>query len=208
MKHPDNINALAHLPIDYMGMVFYAPSPRNNINGNPEMLEALPATIKKTGVFVDESREVIKKHIRQYNLEAVQLHGTETPAQCQSIKQNFPFLEIIKAFSIANADDFERTKQYEGTCDYFLFDTKTPQHGGSGKKFDWQLLDNYNGNTLFFLSGGISVDDIDSIKALSHPNLYALDLNSKFETEPGLKDIELLKRMIRSLREDVSKASI
>jgi phosphoribosylanthranilate isomerase len=111
-------------------------------------------------------------------------------------------MPVIKAFSISERFDFEKIKAYESLWGYFLFDTKTPQYGGSGKKFDWNILDAYDGNIPFFLSGGITMDDIGNIKEIRHPRLYGVDLNSKFETEPGLKDMELLKQFIKQLNDE------
>jgi phosphoribosylanthranilate isomerase len=194
MKYPDNISELALLPIDYIGLIFYSKSPRYIDNGG------IPDTIqKKVGVFVNSSKDYILAKIGQYNLDILQLHGNESPELCKELNNIRP---VIKAFSISDISDFEQTKDYEGSCDYFLFDTKTSYYGGSGKKFDWNILDCYRGNTSFFLSGGISIEDAGTIRELKHPRLYSIDLNSRFETEPGLKDINLLQQFIKALKNE------
>ncbi len=203
MKHPENIKALAKLPIDYMGMIFYEKSPRNGIGLSSEVFCDFPASIKRTGVFVNEEFESLSKYIKQYQLDCLQLHGDENPDYCKTLKENYPFIEIIKAFNIAESADFGKTSLYEGLCDFFLFDTKTNQHGGSGIKFDWSLLNAYKGITPFFLSGGISVDDVHVIAKISHRNFYGIDVNSKFEIEPGIKDIGLLTKFVASFSDRV-----
>jgi indole-3-glycerol phosphate synthase len=200
MKYPGNINELTTLPIDYMGMIFYDKSPRNSAGFDPKLFDGFPASVKKVGVFVNEALGILSACIKKYQLDAVQLHGAETAAYCQDIKTNYPFVEVIKTFSVSEAADFEKTADYEGHCDYFLFDTKTPDYGGSGTKFDWNLLKCYKGRTPFFLSGGISEEDAGAIKNLSVKNLYGIDVNSKFETAPGLKNINSLKTFIKQLK--------
>lgn len=210
MKYPDNIQELGRLPIAYMGFILYPKSPRYILdqNGSIEVsltekrgiLSTIPSHIKKVGVVVNDKPDLVASHIKNLGLNCIQLHGTEDNSFCDLIRQKSPKTEIIKAISVANISDLEKTKEYsKDSCDYFLFDTKTPQHGGSGKKFDWSILDAYNGDIPFLLSGGISIDDIERIKEIKHPQLYGLDLNSKFEIKPALKDIELLKQFIKQL---------
>lgn len=199
MKYPDNIKELNKLPIDLMGMIFYDKSSRyiNGLTGYD--LFEVPQRIKLTGVFVNADINYIAEKIVQYGLDIIQLHGNESPAFCNELNKTMP---VIKAFSIADASDFEQAKQYEGVADYFLFDTKTTQYGGSGQKFDWSILAEYKGNTPFLLSGGISIDDVEAIKEIKHPRFAGIDLNSRFETEPGLKDIELLQQFIKALNDE------
>lgn len=200
MKYPENIEDLNKLPIDYMGMIFYQKSPRYidyQLWQNVGDIDS--SNIKRVGVFVNSGIDFIVEMIDKYKLDLIQLHGNESPNFCSELNK---FTPIIKAFSISESSDFEQTKAYEGLQGYFLFDTKTPQYGGSGKKFDWAILDAYNGDTPFFLSGGISAEDIQQIKAIKHPRLYGVDLNSKFEIEPGLKDIQLLDQFIKQLRNE------
>ena len=202
MKNPENIQALAQLPIDYMGLIFYPKSPRYIRDLESSLLDILPNTISRVGVFVNENITSLLRLIEKYELSVVQLHGNESLEYCSNIKDKYPKLIIIKAFNVSESSDFIKMDQYADVCDYFLFDTKTSQHGGSGLKFDWNILNEYIGNTPFFLSGGISAEDVDAIRKISHPKLYALDLNSKFELEPGLKNITLLEQFINQLKNE------
>ncbi len=202
MKNPENIQALAQLPIDYMGLIFYPKSPRYIQELNASLLDVLPNTISRVGVFVNEDIESLFKQVDKYKLSVVQLHGYESLEYCSNIKDKCPKLIIIKAFNVSESSDFIKMGQYVDVCDYFLFDTKTSQYGGSGLKFDWNILNEYIGNTPFFLSGGISAEDVEAIRKISHPKLYALDLNSKFELEPGLKNITLLEQFINQLKNE------
>jgi phosphoribosylanthranilate isomerase len=199
MRNPDNITELAKLSIDYMGLIFYPKSPRYIGELNPQILDILPSHIDKIGVFVDEELDTVLEQIEKYGFILVQLHGQESPQYCREC-WNLSNAGVIKAFNISSVDDFEQTKTYEGICNYFLFDTKTSQHGGSGQKFDWSILEAYTGNTPFFLSGGISSDDVEAIKKIEHPRLYGIDINSRFEIEPGSKKIELIDKFIKELR--------
>jgi len=194
MKYPDNVKELSKLPIDYMGMIFYDKSPRFVETGQ------LPDTpFDKVGVFVNADIDYIKEKIKKYNLNLIQLHGNESPDFCKELNNS---LSVMKVFSISVSSDLEKTDEYENICSYFLFDTKTPNYGGSGEKFDWQILNSYKGNTPFFLSGGISIDDTSAIKNITHPLFYGIDLNSRFEKEPGLKNIELIKQFIKAFRDE------
>lgn len=194
MKNPENIEQLGLLPIDFMGLIFYPKSPRYATNLDLSNLSTLPDSVERVGVFVNEELQTIISLVDKYKLTYIQLHGTEIPEFCKQCC--LTGTKVIKAFNISNESDLEIAKDYADSCDYFLFDTKTPQHGGSGLKFDWNILNVYHGTTPFFLSGGISESDIISIQNLSYPQLYALDLNSRFEIEPGMKDINKLKNFI------------
>jgi phosphoribosylanthranilate isomerase len=154
----------------------------------------VPPNIQKVGVFVNASEEVIFDKIREYDLQAVQLHGDESLDFCRKIKNKG--IKVIKAFSIGETGDFKKLNLYENTCDYFLFDTKTSLYGGSGNKFDWKMLSAYTGSTPFFLSGGIAPEDAESIKRLNFPQLFAVDLNSRFETSLGIKDIDKIYQFL------------
>jgi len=200
MKNPDNIEELSRLPIDLMGLIFYPKSPRYIGNLEPEALKVLPENIGRVGVFVNEETDKVKETISKYNLDYIQLHGNESAEYVGNLKQLHPDIKIIKAFSISETSDFDMTQEYENIADYFLFDTKTPQYGGSGQKFDWSILDDYRGDTPFFLSGGISHEDVVLIRKLENNRIIGLDLNSKFEIEPGLKNIELLDRFIKGIK--------
>lgn len=191
MKYPSNIAELAQLKFDYMGLIFYPKSPRYVTEVSADLLAAVPKQAKLTGVFVDEDMELISSRIAEYSLEALQLHGQESAAYCQELR-NFG-VEVIKAFGIGESFDFDVLKAYQHSVDYFLFDTQTQAHGGSGKKFDWNLLADYTLAIPYFLSGGIDLADVDRLRSITDSRLYALDVNSKFEIEPGLKDVEKLK---------------
>ena len=197
LKHPGNISEVAALEPDYVGFICYAPSPRYATELNSEILDALPEPIYKTAVFVNEDAEIIQKLVDSYNFDAIQLHGNESPYFCKEFKDK---VTVIKAFGIGEGFDFERLKQFADSVDYFLFDTKTDIHGGSGQTFDWSLLDNYKMDIPFFLSGGLSLENLEEIKAIKHPQFYGVDFNSKFELEPGLKDINKLKKAFEILR--------
>lgn len=190
MKYPENIQAVAALHPDFMGFIFYPKSPRYAEPLSPEVLDAIPASIKKIGVFVNEDLENILTIVYKYKLNGVQLHGSEMVSMCAQLKE--AGLIVIKAFPIAEAINFIPAKRYEGVCDYFLFDTKTDAYGGSGLKFNWEMLDEYSGETPYFLSGGIAADDVEAILKINHPKFTGVDLNSKFEIRPGEKNVELL----------------
>jgi phosphoribosylanthranilate isomerase len=198
MKHPENIQLVAALQPDLMGFIFYPKSPRYAEPLDAATLNLLPKSIKKIGVFVNEDMENVLTIAHKYNLDGVQLHGTELESMCAELhKAGFM---VIKAFPIAEAYNFKVTKKYEGTCDYFLFDTKTDAYGGSGLKFNWKMLDEYVGETPFLLSGGIAADDAEAILKIKHPKFAGIDLNSKFEIKPGEKNVELLKGFLKEIR--------
>ena len=198
MKDPGNIEAVAALHPDFMGFIFYPKSPRYAEPLCPETLDAIPASIKKIGVFVNEDLENILTVVYKYKLNGVQLHGSDMVSMCAQLKE--AGLIVIKAFPIAEAINFIPAKRYEGVCDYFLFDTKTDAYGGSGLKFNWGMLDEYRGETPFLLSGGIAAEDVESIQKINHPKFAGIDLNSKFEIQPGEKDIQLLNTFLKELR--------
>jgi phosphoribosylanthranilate isomerase len=192
MKYVDNIRQVAELKPDYLGFIFYERSKRNFEGIIPE----IPKGIKKTGVFVNEYLEILVSLAEEYKLEALQLHGDESVAYIQEIKKHLPKVEIIKVFGIKDTFDFSILEAYESVVDYFLFDTKGKERGGNGVVFDWTVLKNYPSTKPFFLSGGIGLQEVTAVKEISKTNLpiYAIDVNSKFETEPGLKSIKKLKK--------------
>ena len=197
MREPDNIAALSALQPDYMGFIFWAPSSRYVSETTP----VLDKSIKKTGVFVDASVDYIQSSISTHQLQAVQLHGEETPSYCQLV-QGFG-VEVIKAFSVKDVFDFSMLEAYENSCDFFLFDTKGALPGGNGYTFDWSLLKECPSQKPFFLSGGIGLENTQEIKELLNTDLplYAIDVNSKFEVAPGLKKIEELTQFKNELYE-------
>ncbi|WP_367770951.1 phosphoribosylanthranilate isomerase [Flavobacterium sp. WC2421] len=196
MKYPDNILELGPLLPDYMGFIFWEKSARYFDGIIPE----LPKSIKKTGVFVNESIANIVEKVKQHDLQAVQLHGKESVVFCAELKKTLlKDIEIIKVFSILDTFDFEQLKPFESVCDYFLFDTKGKLPGGNGTTFDWKVLENYPSSKPFFLSGGIGLDEMEAVNEILKTNLpvYAIDVNSKFEIEPGLKNISFCREALQ-----------
>lgn len=220
MRDPDNIRAVAQLSIDYMGLIFYPKSSRYvdmqhlctglmPDQADPNISEATKADnhngIGRVGVFVDAMAQDIITRVVAFELDAVQLHGSETPTFIRNLRATIvpdirPTLKVFKAMSISSADDFAHCTQYEGVVDMFVFDTKCTGYGGSGQQFDWSLLDSYHGTVPFLLSGGIGPDDAERIKAVNHPQFVGVDLNSRFETEPAVKDVQLIGSFIKQLR--------
>jgi len=194
MRDTDNIRRVAELPIDMMGFIFYPKSPRYAGDMKPTDISGLPARIKKVGVFVNASIDEILEIVKRFNFQVVQLHGSESPSMCNALRNNG--FEIIKAFSVATSEDLISVAEYEGVCDYYLFDTKTSAFGGSGKKFDHTILAGYSGNTPFLLSGGLDESDLENL-TFFHPKLVGIDLNSRFEICPGLKDVEKLRKNMK-----------
>jgi phosphoribosylanthranilate isomerase len=199
MRDPGNIRAIAELKPDIMGFIFYRGSKR--FAGEllkPEHLSVLPLRIRKAGVFVNASNDEILKIVEKFSLDLVQLHGDEPPAQCAELMDKQ--LNVIKALNIADKADLELCRDFAGCTDYLLLDTKSDKYGGSGKKFDWALLDYYPVGHPYLLSGGIGPDDAAAISKLTKPGFAGIDLNSRFETEPGLKDLEKLRKFIETIR--------
>ena len=192
MRDAENIRQLEALGIDWMGMIFW-PKSKRYVSTPPVYL---PQHVRKVGVFVDASLDAIRQHVEDYQLDIVQLHGQESPETLKVLKP----LTLIKALNIATPEDLQKTVPYEGLADYFLFDTKGKSVGGNGEKFDWSVLDNYQGKTPFLLSGGIGSEDAQDVKTFHHPKCIGIDLNSRFETEPGLKDITKLKQFLEAIR--------
>ena len=192
MRDAENIRQLEALGIDWMGMIFW-PKSKRNVSMPPAYL---PQHVRKVGVFVDASLDAICQHVEDYQLDIIQLHGQESPETLKALKP----LTLIKAFNIATPEDLQKTEPYEGLADYFLFDTKGKSVGGNGEKFDWSVLASYQGETPFLLSGGIGPEDAQDVKTFHHPKCIGIDLNSRFETEPGLKDITKLKQVLEAIR--------
>jgi phosphoribosylanthranilate isomerase len=197
MKYADNIKAVAALKPDYMGFIFYEESKRFVGYLDEGVIDALPSNIKKVGVFVNEVLEDILELHDRYNFDFVQLHGDETPEFCLEMKN---FIPVIKAFSIEEKIDFDMLKRYKKSCNYFLFDTPSESYGGSGKRFNWDLLKKYDNEVPIFLSGGISLEDAAEINKLKGLNIHAIDINSRFEKRPGMKDIILIKEFMNRLK--------
>lgn len=185
MREAENIRAVEALGVDLMGFIFW-PHSKRYVASRPNYL---PRNAKRVGVFVDAKVEEVKKIADTYALDFIQLHGHETPEYCAQLQG----WQLIKAFNIATSADLMQTAAYEGLVSYFLFDTKGECVGGNGKQFDWSVLTSYNGKTPFLLSGGIGPDDWKNIKLFQHPRFAGIDLNSRFETAPALKDTTLLQ---------------
>lgn len=199
MKYPDNASAVATLAPDYMGFIFYKPSKRYcGETLTPEFVKTLPASIIKTGVFVNESLEEVLRICSAYGFKAVQLHGHETPDFCLSCKK--AGLEVIKVFHVGETMDWSILEPYKKVADYFLFDTKTPEYGGSGNRFNWEILKEYDNEIPLFLSGGVDESILTELNILSTVKIYALDINSRFELEPGLKDVERIGKFAEGLK--------
>lgn len=192
MRDAQNIRDVESLGVDWIGMIFWPKSKRYVA----EVPSYLPEHLKKVGVFVDSTLDDILQHISDYQLDIIQLHGQESPDFAKALKPH----TIIKAFNIEKADDLLQTEKYEGIADYFLFDTKGKMVGGNGQKFDWSVLTAYQGKTPFLLSGGIGPEDIEPVRSFHHPRCIGIDLNSRFESEPGFKDINQLKTFINHIR--------
>jgi phosphoribosylanthranilate isomerase len=228
MRDAQNIRDVAALDIDLMGFIFYPKSPRFvslissqagiipdysperlnmavNADGKPGYI--FPKRIKRVGVFVDEMPQTIITYVYNYSLDYIQLHGKETPTLIDNLRRTLvpdlvPDIKVIKAFGITSADDLQQCEAYEGYADLFLFDTRTPLKGGSGRQFNWSVLEAYHGRTPFLLSGGIGPEDADRVKAFHHPQCVGIDLNSRFETAPAMKDVELLSKFIKQIKDE------
>ncbi|MGN1214240.1 MAG: phosphoribosylanthranilate isomerase [Bacteroidaceae bacterium] len=197
MRESDNIRQIEKLGIDMMGFIFYPPSSRFVA----EKPDYLPQKAKRVGVFVDAPTDFVYIRAKKFNLDLIQLHGNESPDYCTEIKTLLPQIKIIKAFSIANQEDPKKTHNYQTVADYFLFDTPTKLKGGSGQTFNHKLLDLYDGNTPFLLSGGLSLENQEETLKINHPMLVGYDLNSRFETQPALKDPLKIKLYINRLKQ-------
>ncbi len=194
MKYQENVEEVLALQPDYLGFIFYAPSKRFMEGSLTKEWVASIEGSEKVGVFVDEEVEVVKRRVQDYQLDLVQLHGKESPAYCEEISK--VGVKVVKTFSIGKEGfDFTLLESYEKVVDYFLFDTKGKHPGGNGITFNWDILKHYQLETPFWLSGGITLEHLDAIHAIQHPKLMAIDVNSGFETAPGHKQIDLLKKL-------------
>lgn len=214
MREPENIRQVTALDIDLMGLIFYPKSSRyvSQISAEagivPDMADSSIVKQKRckyVGVFVDDMPQNIVTRVYNFQLDYVQLHGNESPTMIENLKRTLvpdivPDIKIIKALSIREADDVKRWRDYEGLVDMFLFDTQCTTYGGSGEQFDWNILSLYDGNTPFLLSGGIGPDDAERVKAFHHPKCVGIDLNSRFEISPALKDVEKLREFINAVK--------
>jgi len=199
MRDPENISGVVTASPDYLGFIFYLKSKRFvGFEPSTVVLDIIPGTTKKVGVFVNETPENVLKTVQNWNVDVVQLHGRETPEYCRQIRDSA--ITVFKAFSVDELFDFGSLNAYSGVCDFFLFDTKGQLPGGTGQKFNWQLLENYKGDVPFFLSGGIGPDDLEAVLNFRHPQLFGIDINSGFEICPALKDVEKVRQFIMEIR--------
>lgn len=222
MRDGENIRQVAELGVDYIGMIFWDKSPRNvtmiptHAGIIPDRGTLSPLTPQRqraglekhsplrVGVFVDEMPQNIITRVVNFNLDVVQMHGHETPTVIRNLRATIdpdirPGIQFWKAISISTRDDLDTCKRYADCVDAFVFDTKCPTVGGSGQQFDWSILTAYDGDVPFLLSGGIGPDDAERVSAFHHPKCIGIDLNSRFETEPGMKDVDALHRFLDSL---------
>jgi phosphoribosylanthranilate isomerase len=225
MRDAENIREVSLLGVDMIGLVFYDKSPRfvsminsvagtipdysqerlNRIKNGESQAANEKRAVKRVGVFVDEMPQSIITRVYNYDIDYIQMHGSEGIIEIDNLRATIDpdihkDIKFIKTISISKAEDLEKCKEYEGHADLLLFDTKCDEHGGSGEQFDWNILKAYDGKTPFILSGGIGPDDVERIKAFNHPMLYGIDVNSKFETEPAMKDVNMLKSFIDKLK--------
>lgn len=190
IDHPQNQLIAGIKGVTHLGFIFADSSPRYVTRTFPTV------GVNRTGVFVNASSQFINECISKHELNTVQLHGNETPEQCRELRKS---CTVIKSFGIHNASDQALTEDYHGSCDLLLFDTKTSGYGGSGMSFDWELLSNYTGDTPFLLSGGIGLSSLENLKRFSHPLCVGLDVNSRFELQPGIKNHQLIQTFIHEL---------
>jgi phosphoribosylanthranilate isomerase len=199
LRDVDNLKEVAALNPDFIGFIFYDKSPRFvGEELDVEVVRSLPRSIRKVGVFVNASPESIIRNVKKYDLQYVQLHGTETPDFCKSLRMRG--INIIKAFRVDETFNFSMLNNYKLQCDFFLFDAKGDQPGGNGFAFDWSLLSRYDNEKPFFISGGIGLNNLAQLEQIRHLKLYGVDVNSQVEVSPGVKDIEKLKELISRVR--------
>lgn len=198
MTDARNMEAVAALRPDMLGFIFYAPSPRYAGNLPVEAVVSIVPEIRKTGVFVNSTPEEVREIVARYNIQTVQLHGHESPEICREIRESG--LQVIKAIGIGEASDLDVCLRYESCCDMLLFDTKSPLYGGTGQAFDWKILERYRGKLPFLLSGGITAADAGRVEAFRHTRFAGIDLNSRFETTPGIKDVRMLGSFVNEIR--------
>lgn len=198
MRYSSNVAAVAEVYPDYMGFIFYPPSPRDCSGMSTSVVGQLPESVTPVAVTVNMGDDSILALAGRYGFNTVQLHGDETPDQCRGLRERG--LTVFKAIGIKDESSLEDALAYEGNVDMFVFDTSSASRGGTGKKFDWDLLGNYKGQTPFLLSGGLGPEDVERVRNLRHEKFVGIDLNSRFETAPALKDAALLKNFFKQIR--------
>ncbi len=209
MKDLQNIQELLSLPIDMMGFILYPKSKRyvDVATLSPWIAENLDqfGDVKRVGVFVNAELDQVLNGVHDLQLDYVQLHGTERPEYCETLlsfwaSSSVKSAQLIKAFAVDDGFDFNQTHGFVGKCAYFLFDTKGKDYGGNGVSFDWEILKGYDGPTPFLLSGGIDLGMETAIQRLDYPQLIGVDINSRFEIEPGIKDVDRVKSFVNRLK--------
>ena len=195
-KNDSNLSSIVQLDIDMIGLNFY-PKSKRYLDDEGQLAALIPAQIERVGVFVNEEFDRVLQLVKQHGLHYVQLHGEESPSYCNRMKS---YVNVIKAFGVAPGDNLNDMTAGYDTCEFLLFDTHTQLRGGSGRKFDWSVLKSYTGTIPFLLAGGLEPDDFKEIKRIDHNRLIGVDVNSKFETSPGVKDIDRLNYFIENIR--------
>lgn len=196
MTDIDNLCKILFLAPDYLGFIFFPTSPRYVVGKlDPDQLSIIPPRVKRVGVFVDADETDLRRQAEAYGLTTLQLHGRETPEFCSRMRA--AGFEVVKAFRIADQRDFENVEQYADSVDAYLFDTKATRVGGNGYEFDWQLLLRQPLRKPWFLAGGLSPQNIEEA---AQTGAAVLDLNSCFESAPGIKDYDLLRDAIDRVR--------
>jgi phosphoribosylanthranilate isomerase len=203
MTLPEQVNALDEMGVDFAGFIFYQKSPRYMVNKiSPEKMKKIKGHIAKVGVFVNEPYEEMMRTVEEYRLDMVQLHGDETPFFCEKVAN---YVTVIKAFRLSDNDPIDWiVRPFHDSTDMYMFDTMGAGYGGTGKKFDWNVLKDASINKLFFLSGGIEPGDEENIKKfMEEPvaqKLFSIDINSKFEIAPGVKDMKKVRSLVDKLK--------
>jgi len=199
IRRKEDLKALAPICVDFIGFVFYPPSKRY-AGGNAQELMQVPlcAETRRVGVFVNENPDIVIEICNQHQLDFAQLHGSETPNYCNAVSKS---VKVIKAFNVDASFNFKILTEYDAICDYFLFDAKGKLPGGNSTTYDWSILSRYEMNKPFFLSGGIRPQHVQQLKSFNHPSLFAVDINSGFETSPGEKDTRLISEFSLQLKQ-------
>lgn len=195
-KDDKNLSSIIQLDIDMIGLNFY-PKSKRYLDDDGQLATLIPEQIERVGVFVNENFDRVVELAKLHQLHYVQLHGDESPAYCARMKTH---VNVIKAFGVSPHDNLDDLTASYDTCEFLLFDTHTIHRGGSGRKFDWKVLESYSGSIPFLLAGGLEPDDYKEIKRIDHDRLIGVDINSKFETSPGVKDVEKLNYFIENIR--------
>lgn len=198
MRYADNIREVSGIPVEYMGFIFYDRSPRCCRGIDPGILGSLPESVTPVMVSVDMPEEELLQLASLFGFGTLQLHGGEPPEMCRRLREQG--FKVWKAIAAKSAESIRRAEDYADAADLFVFDTASSKYGGTGQKFDWEILNSYHLHVPFMLSGGIGLEDAAAVKAFSHPELIGVDLNSRFEVQPGRKDADRLARFVSSLR--------